>query len=229
MISFNLKSFAAIAIICFVLGCCVTFLLTSKCNNEVKPKSFISPKVLHWQADSIEASYKVNIIELESRNEQLQQELNLTKLELNAVKAKSKSKAATIKKIIDPKGYPAKELLEKADPSLMVMNSGLSTCDSLVQEVNEYVELNEVKDSLYEVQISIRDNLITSKDSIIAFKTEKHKVFSSLFNQSLQDQQKMLSENNRLRRRIKLQKLKGKLFAIGTGVLSGLATHYLTR
>lgn len=229
MISFNLKSSLAIALICFVLGCCTALLLIGSCNNNNREPNFIQPDLLKKQADSIEDNYGTKITELETRNRLLHEELNTTKAELNAVKTKAKSKAATIKKLIEREGYPAKELLKKIDPSTVAIDSSLSLCDSLAQEVSEYIHLNETKDSLYEVQIGTQDNIISGKDSVIAFKTEEHNALNGLFNQSLKEQVRLLSENKQLQKRIKRQKLKGKLLALGTAILSGLATHYVTQ
>lgn len=227
MISFNLRSSLAIAIICFVLGCCTAFLLVGGCNNDTKQESIAMPEMLKQQADSIKANYQAKITELETRNSHLQQELSTTKAQLKAAKTKTKSKAATIKKIIEPKGYPAKELLKKADSFSVVENSSLLPCDSLVEEVTQYMKLNETEDSLYEAQIAAQDSIIEVKDAVIAFKDSAHAALDKVFNQSLQEQDKLLSENRQLRKRLKRQKLKGKLLAFGSAVLSGLVTHYL--
>lgn len=229
MISFNLKSSLAIAIICFVLGCCTTFLLTGSCNNGAKRENIVMPQILKRQADSIETLYQAKITKLETANRQLQQELTTIKVQLNDVKAKAKQKEAVIKKITEPKGYPAKELLEKATPSSAAIVSPLITCDSLVQEVNEYIELNEKKEVYYETYIAIQDSIIEGKDSIIAFKITEYNALSRLFDQSLHEQQKLLAENNQLYKRFKREKRKGKLLAVGTALLSGLITHYITQ
>lgn len=229
MISFNLKSSLAIAVICFVLGCCTAFLLLGDCNRNALDENLVKPEVLKQQADRIETSYQIKITELENKNLQLQTELSATKVQLNALKAKTKTKAATIKKMIGPQGYPAKELLKKIDPASVVMDSSLSPCDSLVQEVSEYIKDTELKDSLYEVQAGLQDSIITGKDSVIAIKTSQYSELSTVFDQSVKQQETLFSENKSLQRQVKRQKRKGRLLAIGTAILSGLATHYLTQ
>ncbi|OJW31528.1 MAG: hypothetical protein BGO54_13785 [Sphingobacteriales bacterium 46-32] len=229
MISFNLKSSLAIGVICFVLGCCITFLLFGGCNDDALNENLVKPEVLQQKADSIEACYQIKITELTNKNQQLQTELSATKVQLNAIKAKTKTKAATIKKMIAPQGYPAKELLKKIDPASVVMDSSLSPCDSLVQEVSGYIQDNELKDSLYELQIALQDNIIAGKDSIIAIKTSQYNELSTVFDQSIKQQEILFSENKSLRKQVKRQKRKGRLLALGTAILSGLATHYLTQ
>lgn len=229
MISFNLKSSLAIAVICFVLGFCTAFLLLGDCNSDSPNENLVKPEVLQQKADSIEACYQIKITELENKNLQLQTELSATKVQLNAIKAKTKTKAATIKKMIVPQGYPTKELLKKIDPASVVMDSSLSPCDSLVQEVSGYIQDNELKDSLYEVQVILQDNIIAGKDSIIAIKTSQYIDLSTVFDQSVKQQETLFSENKFLRKQVKRQKRNGRLLALGTAILSGLATHYLTQ
>ncbi len=229
MISFNLKSSLTTAIICFILGCCTAFLLMGSCSNDEQQEKVALPRLLKKQADSIENFYQSKIAALETSNSRLQQELTITKTQLNDVKAKTKQKEATIKKIIAPKGIPAKELLKKVDPSSVAMGDNLSPCDSLVQEVREYMELSEEKKNYYETYIAIQDSIIEVKDSAIAVKTTEHTTLARLFDHSLDEQQKLFTENNQLRKQFKKEKRKGKLLALGTAVLSGLAAHYLTQ
>ncbi|MEO7982933.1 MAG: hypothetical protein ABI688_02515 [Bacteroidota bacterium] len=229
MISFNLRSSLAIALICFVLGFCASFLLLGGCNKDSSDKSFISPKVLKQQADSIKVSYQAKITHLESKNQELQKELSTIKTQLDAAKTKTKKSATTIKKMIGPKGYPAKELLKKVNQPTVEMDNSLSPCDSLAEEVSEYIHDTEFKDSLYEARISIQDNVINVKDSVISASTKQFEKLSMVFDQSIHEQIKLASEYKQLRKQVKWQKRKGKLLAFGTAILSGLATHYLSQ
>jgi hypothetical protein len=67
------------------------------------------------------------------------------------------------------------------------------------------------------------------KDSVIAFKTELHTAFCGIFNQSLREQEKLLTENKHLRKQVKRQKLKTKLIAIGTAIIAGIGINYLVQ
>lgn len=229
MISFNLRASLTIAIICFVLGCCTAFLLAGSCGNSLKQENFVKTEILKQRADSIERFYQEKVTELEVRNHQLQQELTVTKAHLNTLKSKTKQKEATIKKITKPKGYPARRLLNTINPSSVATVSLTITCDSLVQEINEYMELNAEKEVYYEAYITIQDSIIAGNDSIIAFKTTEHSELKKLFDHSVYQQQILLAENNRLHKRLKREKGKGKLLAFGTAILSGLTFHYLTK
>ena len=229
MITLNFKSPITTLILGFLFGCLTTFLLMGGCNNnKLGHETITNPKELKKQADAVESSYQKKIIELENNNQQLQQELKLVKDQLSVIKGRTKQREATIKKIIEPKGYPAKELLKKVNSPSVTMDSGLSPCDSLVQEVSEYILENQTKDSLYETQANIQDSIITVKDSVIANQNELHGKLQILLNQSLDQQTTLFTENTQLRRQFKRQKVKNRLITIGGMILSGLAANYLT-
>src|SRR5258705_3751028 len=173
MITLNFKSPITTLIVGFLIGCLATFLLMGGCNNSKSDHETIAnPKELKKQADAVEASYQKKIGELQTSNQQLQHDLKLVRDQLSVIKGRTKQKEATIKKIIEPKGYPAKELLKKVNSPSATMDTSLSSCDSLVQEVSEYILENETKDSLYEAQANIQDSIITVKDSVIANQNE---------------------------------------------------------
>lgn len=228
MITFNLKTSFAVLLLGIVIGFCSS-LLFKGCgsNNDVTHEKIIQPKDLKKQDATNEASYQAKITELENKNQQLQQELKTTKEQLAQIKSKTKQRENSIKKIIEPKGYPAKELLKKVNSPSIAMDSSLSPCDSLAQEVSEYMQENILKDSLFESQIAIQDSVITVKDSVIAFKTELHRGLQSIFSQSLAQQEILTKENIQLRKQFKRQKLRSKLVAIGVTVLSALTAKYL--
>lgn len=228
MITINLKSRITIFILGFLLGCFVTLLLTGGCNkSKVATGNIVQPKELQKQADEIEKTYQERLTELESKNQTLQQELKGAKDQLSAIKTKTKQKEATIKKIIEPKGFPAKELLKKVNSSSLTIDSSLSPCDSLVQEVSEYMQENEVKDSLYELQVSTQENIIITKDSVIGLQSKQHDELQTLFGQSLATQETLTKENVQLRRQFKRQKFRNRLLSIGVTILSGITANYL--
>ncbi len=228
MITFNLKTSFSLLLLGIVIGFCSSFLFQGcGSNNSVTHEKTVQPKDLKKQAETNEASYQAKITELENKNRQLQQELKTTKEQLTQIKSKTNQRANNIKKIIEPKGYPAKELLKKVNSPSIAIDSSLSPCDSLVKEVSEYMQENILKDSLFESQIAIQDSVIAVKDSVIAFKTDLHGGLQSLFNQSLAQQETLSKENIQLRKQFKRQKLRSKLVAIGVTVLSALTAKYL--
>lgn len=227
MFLFNLKSSVAIALICFVSGCCMSFLLLDGCSGQIKNRNTASPKDLQKQVNKVKLFYQSQITALETQNQQLQKDLTSAKAQLEAIKLRSKTKAAAIKKRIEPNGYPAKELLKKADTSFIRNASIISPCDSLVQEVSDFMRDTEIKDSLYELQRTIQDSLLAGKDAVILIQKEQLESLSKLVDKAIEVQQLLFSENIQLRKRVKRQKLKGKLISIGAMILVGLTTNYI--
>lgn len=232
MITFNFKTSIALLMIGLLAGFCLSFLFNG-CGNDigVSHEQIVPVKDLRKETDAKEASYKDKITELENKNAELQRQLKTSKEQLVAIKSKTKQRENNIKKIIAPgsyqeRGYPAKELLEKIKPAV-ITDTVLSPCDSLVNEVSEYMEENAVKDSLYESHTSTQDSLIAGKDSVIKNQTRLHQELKTLFEQSLAQQEKLIGENTELRRQFKRQKLRSKIVALGVTVLSGLVANYL--
>jgi hypothetical protein len=227
MTTINLKSSTALLILGLVIGFCLS-LLFKGCNSEipVPHEKVISPAVLKKQAADIENTYQTKFTELENKNQQLQNELKTTKEQLTTIKLKTKQRENSIKRIIEPKGFPAKELLAKVNSSVIV-DSSLSPCDSLAQEVSKYVEENEVKDSLYQSQINTLDSIVAVKDSVIRFKTELHSEWIDVFTEALDQQVILQKENQQLRKLFKRQKRKSKLITAGLMILSAVGANYL--
>lgn len=228
MISLRLKSSISIALICFVAGCCTAFLLLANCASPAKQPVISHATLLKAQADSLHAHYQVTITDLEKRNKQLDAELQNTKTELKAAKAKANAKASEIKKLIYSPGYPAKELLKKSTTFNPVIDSSLQKCDSLALLVSEYLQESEQKDRLYETQVTQQDSLLSGKDDIIVLQQSENLNLTTLFKLSVTEQKKLEKDNLKLRKKIKRQRSAGKWLALGSAILSGLTTHYLS-
>ena len=109
----------------------------------------------------------------------------------------------------------------------MELAHSFSTCDSLKNEVSEYITQNQLKDSLYESHVVTLDSVIAVKDSLITVKNELYYKLKTLFNQSLTQQQSLMLDNRFLQKKLKRQKFKSKVVAIGLAIVTGLATDYL--
>lgn len=226
MISFQLKTSIIIAILFFIMGLGTSFLFDG-CNQRgsVNGSTIVQPKELKKQAESKDSEYQTSIAKLQNENTRLKQDLKQNSLLLDKAKQSSKQKEDKIKKSIQ-KGFTAKELLRKVTDTPKEI-SNPSSCDSLIQEVNGYIESNEMKDSLYEAHISTQDSIIIQKDSVIELSSKHNDDLKTSFNQSLDQQQVLLNENNLLKKKSKRQKLKQKIISVGLMILSGIGTNYL--
>jgi len=222
MISLRFRSTLSIALISFVLGCCAAFLLMARCGKEDKQANVAHAKLLKAQADSLHTHYQTAISELESQNKKLDRQLQTTQAELEAAKAKTKTKAAAIKQLLNPPGYPAKELLKKTGGSSTSFAENPEKCDSLVSLLADFMI------ETYEVQALTQDSLIEGQQAVITLHQNENLQLSSLLKQSLAEQQSLVKDYIHLQKRMKRQRASGRWLAIGTAVLSGIATHYLT-
>jgi len=189
--------------------------------------AIVSPETIKNDLAEKVAVYEQKIGDLETKNIDLQKQLKAAKNQLSAAKTKVQQRETNIKKRIEPAGFPANELLNKVRPAPKV-ETGLSACDSLVQDVAAYIEENAVKDSLYEVQINTLDSIVDVKDSVIVEKTKINKTVTEAFTKSLEQQEVLIKENQQLRSKSKRQKRRSKLATIGLMILSALGGKQLS-
>ena len=228
MLSIYFKKNVAVLLIGFTLGLFIAFLFKG-CGPErsLNKAAIVQTKEFKKKAETSELDYLQKIEVLKTNNTNLEQELKITRQQLQAVKNKTKTEEASIKKLIESKSYPAKDLLIKVgSPSLATQIVPLP-CDTLAEEVGRYIEDNIQKDSLYEAQCIIQDSIITVKDSMISLHIKKYDELKKIFTQSLVQQDKLMVENNLLQKKFKRQKFRKKLFVVGATILSGMAADYL--
>lgn len=230
MITFNLRSSIATALLSFVLGCCISFLLTGGCNNTSPSTSeLITIEKLQKDFQDKQTAYQARISELQKKNATLQQELSSTQVELFTIKLKTKQKEKAIKKLVLPRtkpGLPARELLRKVNGKIVAIDSSVSSCDSLAIAVMEYLDENVVKDSLYEKQISLQDSVIRVKDVEITIRDSLYREIKTNFALSLAQQQLLAEQNGLFQKQLKRQKRRSKLLAFGSVILTGIVTNY---
>src|SRR6266540_2452301 len=149
MMSLNFKNILSLFLFGFGIGLFASFLFTGCDETSISKKEVaIKPKELKKQADTIQQNYQKQITDLQDQNLELQQNLEVTQGLLDLEKQLCKQKEEQIKKLIEPKGYPAKALIAKMDTLKSV-----SDCDTLASLVVQYIDGNHRKDSLYEVQL----------------------------------------------------------------------------
>ncbi len=223
MMSLNLRNVLSLVLLGFVLGFFASFSFTG-CNKTLTSKTevVVKPKELKKQADAIQENNQKQIADLQDQNIELLQNLEVTQGLLDQTKQVCEQKEKQIKKLTEPKGYPAKALLTKVDTSEFVSN-----CDSLINVVNDYIEENHRKDTIYDVQLMQMDSVVTEKDDLVQSNKEAYTNLHKLFDQSLVNQESLTRENKQLQRQFKRQRLKNKLVNVGLMILSATATKYL--
>lgn len=226
MTTFRFKSTIALLLIGFMLGFCTSQFLFG-CNAEPSGKPASQVKELIKKTDANHAVYTEKISVLEKVNANLQQKLLGTQAELQKAKRQTAIQEGSLK-LLAKTGYKASERLKKTDQPDAV-HYYAAACDSLISEVNSYLDENKRKDSLYEEQIFAMDSVITVKDAIIQADASAYNSLHQLFSQTVEQQELLLAENVSLRKQIKRQKRKGKLLGLGGIIVSGAAANYLIR
>ena len=224
MIALNFKNLLSLLLIGFILGLCSSLLFIG-CDRTTasKTNTVVSPKDLRRQADTIQENYQKQIDNLRYQNLELTQNLEVTQGWLNQAKDLCKQKERQIKKLTEPKGLPAKELLAKVDTI-----RGASNCDTLASLVVEYIADNHQKDSLYEVQLIQMDSVVVVKDKLIETNEKVYSNLNLLFDQSLSAQQSLIKENKLVKRQFKRQRIKSKVVTLGLIILTATATNLLS-
>src|SRR6266498_3712149 len=117
MLAFHFKTTIALLILGFILGF-FTPLVFKGCSEPVPIQNgtVVPAKDLKKQAEAIETKYHEKITELEARNTDLQKELASTKVQLTEAKQKMTSTENKIKKLVEPEGFAARDLLKKIHP-----------------------------------------------------------------------------------------------------------------
>jgi hypothetical protein len=224
MIPLSIKPLGFSLLIGLIVGVCLT-LSFKGCgrDSDLESVPIINPKQIIKAADKTEAEYQKKVAELKLHGEKLEHQLKELQSELSLLKSKTKNRELTIKKMIEPKGFPAKKLVKGGRSESISIDSSLSPCDSLAVEVDGYITDNIRKDSLYEAQSQIKDSIIAVKDSVILTTIKVYQDFKTLLDQSVKQQELLFSQNKLLKKQLKRQKFRSTMKTLGFIILSGAA------
>ena len=153
-----MKRTIIITILFGIISSVSTFFLLSSMEGfkaEIKESKNVV-KELKGQVNSIEEKYKTEIEYWVQKNNDLQKQIQQTETNLNASKQKENSLQGKIQILISQ----SKNL---KDTSRIVSN-----CDSLNENVNQYITETNVRDSLCDNEITELKTVIQNKDSAMA-------------------------------------------------------------
>lgn len=219
MFPLRLKASICILIFGFILGFCMAvFFVPVDASSESSKHLPVPAKELNIQAIAIEKDYQTRVAVLKDQNSKLQTDLTSTKALLKQVKASSKQREYKVKKIIAVNSHQKKDQ-SLENYSIPLFNNCI--CDSLKMEVTNYINENNRKDSLYEIQMVTMDSVVRVKDSIIQVNEGFHNSFREIFNKAINEQKILEVENRLLKKKEKRRKLGSKILGGGLLVLSG--------
>lgn len=176
-------------------------------NLEAKVK--VTQKVFDQKADSFQ-----------KQNVSLQADLKATKKDLATAKEKVYSLHLTLFELLDKRFEDSNSNLKAVDAS----------CDTIVHHVAYLMQTSLEKDSLYEKAIANLEEQSKNWDSTLAVKDHQYREIKAAFMESVKGQEGLIQQHKLLEKRVRVQKLKGKLLSGAVLVITGAAaTIFLQR
>ncbi len=210
-------------LIFFCIGCiigCLVASIFSLCNNDAGASTIIiSPAKIQKQAEYTEKAFQQEIQTLHNKNLKLDSALRLQNSALVKAKNKVLVLQTQVKSLIGFDNSSANEII---DSSQMI-----NDCVELKTRVGELITESNVKDSINDVVDANLEMQVKNKDSTILLQQWQYKELKHSFEQSIQQQQFLTSENKLLRRKIKRKIFGNRLLNIGVIVLSVITAKSL--
>lgn len=224
MFSYQFKTTMILLILGFISGVCMSILFVGcgGCNSSL-PRVTTAKEIKKAAFDS-NAAYQQRRVQLDTVKSRLQVHVAKTNLTLQQEKNQAAIRKEKVKKLIEPKGYAARLLIQKRDAPQP--DTLFTKCDSLQKEVSLFIEENDRKDSLYETQIATMDSLVLVQGRIIENDSVAYRNLQVLFHSAVDHGEVMEMENKSLQKKMKRQKFKSKIVSIGLMLLSGAAANY---
>jgi hypothetical protein len=247
MMRFPPRTLIVLLLLSFAAGFITSFLIFEDYNFLKQDNSKeLSTKSLKKEAISSEASYQKQIETLTSQNVELQQQMEVSQGLLEDAKNIAGRKEDHIKELIRQSKSSSPKGLEKsfnANPQRYLPNGQTgflqnsqvvllpgkedNYCDSLAQEVTTYIADNKHKDSIYELQLTQFDSLLSNKDVVIETSRKAYDDLKILFDKSLFSQATLQKENLQLASQNKRQKFKSKVLKGALLLFSGFTANYI--
>lgn len=167
------------------------------------------------EANLVEEYYQNAFIDLKGHSDSLERELNKAQKQLIATKIKleqSKSKVVS--------------LIEKDTSDLSVAQK-LNDCDSLKEEVSDYVVWVDSTQSNYETTIRQLTNIVAVKDSEIVVCQISYTQLKSINDDNLQRERKLTEDLETAYKQQRKKQIQNKVLAVGFLILSGVTTSLL--
>ena len=179
------------------------------------PTPLPTVKAIQAETTEILKNYNKTIKHLQAENDSLLLQIKSGKAEL--LNAKQKVTVTQIK---------VKRLSEKTETEKDTTRK-LVYCDSLREQVRVLMDESNVKDSLYEKNISDLTTLVQTKDSMFIASEQKCDGIQVLLDRSLKEQQELTDDVNKLNKQVKKKNRRQKWLGAGLLILSGISSALL--
>lgn len=209
-----------IPIVILITALCIgAFLFFDTCSTnpqQLKPDKQQVEKAQE-QLTVNDVHYQKAISIMKTHSDSLQKELNLAQRQLIAVKLK-----------LQQAKFDVVKLVEK-DTSGLSVEQKLNDCDSLKDEVLDYVFLVDSTQQDYDKSIVRLNNLLAIKDSQIVICNTSYNDLKSIADENLQRQRKLTEDMEISYKQQRKKQIQNKVLAAGFLILSGITTTLLIK
>lgn len=207
-----------VPIVILITALCIgLFLLFSTCSND---KEHLKPdkeqiQSAEQESNLVEEYYQNAFIHLKFHSDSLEKELSKAQRQLIATKIK-----------LDQSKFDVVKLVEKDTAGLSAQQK-LTNCDSLKEEVSDYVVWVDSTQSNYETTIRQLTNIVAVKDSEIVVCQISYTQLKSISDDNLQRERKLTEDLEIAYKQQRKNRIQNKLLAAGFLILSGVTTSLL--
>lgn len=207
-----------VPIVILITALCIgLFLLFSTCSND--PQHLKPDKEQAQSAEKevilVDNHYREVFTLLKLHSDSLEKVLNKTQKQLIATKIK-----------LEQSKFNVVSLVEKDTFGLSVLQK-LNDCDSLKEEVSDYVVLVDSTQCNYETTIKQLTNIVAVKDSEIVVCQISYTRLKSITDDNLQRERKLTEDLETAYKQQRKKQIQNKVLAAGFLILSGLTTSLL--
>lgn len=207
-----------VPIVILITALCIgLFLLFSTCSNDTEHLKPDKEQVrsAEQEANLVEEYYQNAFIHLKVHSDSLEKELSKAQRQLIATKIK-----------LEQSKFDVVKLVEKDTVGLSVEQK-LIDCDSLKEEVSDYVVWVDSTQSCYETTIRELTNIVAVKDSEIVVCQISYTQLKSINDDNLKRERKLTEDLETAYKQQRKKQIQNKVLAVGFLILSGVTTSLL--
>lgn len=206
-----------VPIVILITAFCIGMILLFNTCNDTQHRKPDKERLgnAKQEANLVEEYYQNAFINLKGHSDSLERELNRAQKQLIATKIKleqSKSKVVS--------------LVEKDTSGLSVAQK-LNDCDSLKEEVSDYVVWVDSTQNSYETTIRQLTNIVAVKDSEIVVCQISYTQLKGISDSNLERERKLSEDLETAYKQLRKNRIKNKFLAAGFLILSGVATSFI--
>jgi len=207
-----------VPIVILITALCIgLFLLFNTCSTDtehLKPDKEQNQNA-EKKVSLIDNHYQETIVFMKAQSDSLQRVLNKTQKQLIATKIK-----------LEQSKFDVVKLVEKDTAGLSVEQK-LNDCDSLKEEVSDYVFWVDSTQSDYETTITQLHNIVAVKDSEIVVCQISYTQLKSISDDNLQRERKLTEDLETAYKQQRKKQIQNKVLAVGFLILSGVTTSLI--